>query len=84
MKENKFLEILKNILKPYVEEEEVLADVSKSSHLTQDLKISSYNIVEIILDMEEYFRTELADECTGRLETIGSCLNIMKQNFAIR
>ena len=84
MDKSKRLEELKNILLPYVEDETSLVDLTEEVHLTHDLKINSYNIVEIILDIEEFFGINLADEYTGQMETIGNCLNIMQQNLAIK
>ena len=46
---------LKQIVKPYVREQEALESLNENTDFINDLKINSANLVDIILDIEENF-----------------------------
>lgn len=46
---------LKEIVKPYVKDQEAFDTISETTDFITDLKINSANLVDIILDVEEKF-----------------------------
>jgi len=80
MKDQEIIEKLKEVILPYVDDESLLDTVNLNTHLTKDLNINSANIVDIVLDVEEMFDVAIDDDDIGDMETIGSCVNILKQS----
>ena len=82
MEDQTIISKLKEVLLPYVASEKVLVNVAMDAHLSHDLNIDSYNIVEIVLDVEELFNVEIDDESISQMETFGSCFNVLKRILA--
>ncbi|MEM9820012.1 MAG: acyl carrier protein [Bacteroidota bacterium] len=82
MEDRMIIEKLKELLSHYVVDKTALADVSMEDHLSHDLHIDSFNIVEIVLDVEEYFGVIMDDEAISQMETFGNCFNILKKSLA--
>lgn len=80
MNDQEIIEKLKKVILPYIDDESLLENVSMDAHLTRDLKINSASIVDVVLDVEEMFDIEISDDDIGEMETIGSCINILKQS----
>jgi len=55
MTREEIIQQLKNIVKPYVREQEAFENLTESTDFINDLKINSANLVDIILDIEETF-----------------------------
>ena len=68
---------LGEIIKPYAQDTEALANLSESSDFLQDLKINSANLVDIILDAEEAFDIEIDDESAEQMLTVGAAIDIV-------
>jgi len=49
------LEQLKNIVKPYIQNQEAFDSLTEETDFVNDLKINSANLVDVILDIEEKF-----------------------------
>lgn len=81
MKEQEIIQKLKEVILPYIDDESLLDNVSLDAHLTRDLEINSASIVDIVLDVEEMFNIEIDDDSIADMETIGSCLNILKNSL---
>lgn len=77
------LDELKRILTPYVEDENLLTDVNNETQLAEDLKIDSYNIVDIILDLEDLLGVRFADKYISQFKTVGNCYRMLQQNIAV-
>lgn len=74
MKRNTIEEKLKDIIKPYVQNEEAFQNLSAQTDMLQDLQINSAHLVDIILDMEEEFDIEIDDETADQMLTVGSAI----------
>lgn len=70
---------LKDIIKPYVQKEEVLDTMTAESDLLQDLEINSAHLVDIILDMEEVFDIEISDQDAERMLSVGAAVDITER-----
>ena len=55
MNKNEFIEGLKKIVKPYVQNEEAFEQLTEETDFIGDLKINSANLVDIVLDVEDEF-----------------------------
>ncbi len=72
-------EKLKEIIKPYVQNEEAFKKITEDTNLLMDLEINSAHLVDIILDMEEAFNIEIDDESAERMMTVGQALSISEK-----
>ena len=72
-------EKLKEIIKPYVQNEEAFKKITEDTNLLMDLEINSAHLVDIILDMEEAFDIEIDDESAERMMTVGQALSISEK-----
>ena len=70
---------LKDIIKPYVQKEEVLEQMTAESDLLEDLEINSAHLVDIILDMEEAFAIEISDRDAEKMLTVGIAVDITER-----
>ena len=70
---------LKEIIKPYVQNEEAFDKMTEETNLLMDLEVNSAHLVDIILDMEEAFDIEIDDEAAEKMMTVGEAINISEK-----
>ncbi len=73
---------LKEIIKPYVRDEQSLENLSESTDFLTDLKINSANLVDIILDIEEKFGIVIDNESMEKMLNIGVALDIVETKLS--
>ena len=81
MKRTEIVEKLRTLIEPYVQDQEAFADISEKTHLLQDLKINSANLVDIIIDAETAFDIEIDDDAAERMLTVGEAVIIIEQRI---
>lgn len=69
---------LKNIIKPYVTDQQAVETLTESTDFITDLKINSANLVDIVLDIEEEFKIAIDNESMEKMLTVEATLNIIK------
>ncbi len=79
MKREEINEKLREIIKPYVQNEKAFENLTEESNLLMDLEVNSAHLVDIILDMEEVFDIEIDDESAEKMMTVGEALNISEK-----
>lgn len=72
-------EKLKEIIRPYVQNEEAFRHLSNETDMLQDLQINSAHLVDIILDMEEEFDIEIDDDTAEKMLTVGEAIDITEK-----
>lgn len=78
MKNKEILRELKLILAEYVEEKSMIDDLGLDTNLIQNLNIDSYNLVEIVLDVESKFNISIDDSSIGKMEIVKDCIKVIK------
>lgn len=73
---------LKEIIKPYVQNEEAFNKLREDMDLMQDLQINSAHLVDIILDMEEEFDIEIDDETAEKMLTVKEAIDVTERLLA--
>lgn len=68
---------LREIIKPYIGDEEAFKNLTPESHLLTDLKINSAHLVDVILDAEEVFDIEIDDESAEKMLTVKASLEVI-------
>ncbi|MGB5242444.1 MAG: acyl carrier protein [Lutimonas sp.] len=78
MNKNEFIERLKKIVKPYVQNEEAFEQLTEETDFIRDLKINSANLVDIILDVEDEFDIEIDNDSMEKMLSVKSALEIIE------
>ena len=77
MEKQEVFERVVKILTPYVKNNEALADVSLTTHILDDLKVNSARLVDVVLEFEDAFDVEIADEDVDTVETVGNAVELI-------
>ena len=75
--EREAFEMVVKILTPFVKNQEALASVSKGTHILDDLKVNSSRLVDVVLQFEDQFDIEVADDDIDAVETVGDCVDLI-------
>ena len=69
---------LKEIVKPYVKNEEGFNNMTEETDFLKDLKINSANLIDVILDIETAFDIEIDNASMEKMITVKSALEIIE------
>jgi len=69
------------ILTPYVKNQEALDGVSASTHILDDLKVNSARLVDVVLEFEDAFDIEIADDDVDSVETVGNAIELIESKI---
>lgn len=75
-KQEVFDQVVK-ILTPYVKNNDALASVAVETHILDDLKVNSARLVDVVLEFEDAFDIEIADEDVDAVETVGNAVDLI-------
>jgi acyl carrier protein len=75
------IEKLRELIEPYVQDPESFADLGEKTHLLEDLKVNSANLVDIIIDTEAAFDIEIDDDAAERMLTVGEAVTIVEERL---
>lgn len=65
------------ILTPYVKDQDALAGVTLETHILDELKVNSARLVDVVLEFEDAFDIEIADEDVDSVETVGNSVELI-------
>ena len=65
------------IITPYVKDQEALAGVTLETHILDKLKVNSARLVDVVLEFEDAFDIEIADEDVDRVATVGNAVELI-------
>ncbi|WP_309641536.1 phosphopantetheine-binding protein [Flavobacterium sp.] len=82
MENIEIIDRLKHIIKPYVNDQNAMENLTESTDFISDLKINSANLVDIVLDVEEAFKIDIDNESMEKMLTIDATLTIIKSKLA--
>lgn len=72
------LEQLKNIVKPYIQNQEAFDSLTEETDFINDLNINSANLVDVILDIEEKFDIMIDNESMEKMNNVKSAIGIIE------
>ena len=73
---------LKKIVKPYIQNEEAFATLNADTHLIDDLKINSANLVDVVLDIEDEYDIEIEDDAFEDMLTVKAAMAVVSKKIA--
>jgi len=82
MNKQEIIEQLKNIIKPYVQNQEAFENLTESTDFINDLKINSANLVDVILDIEDTYEISIDNQSMERMLNVQSALEIIKSKLS--
>ena len=65
------------ILTPYVKDSDALGKIGASTNILDDLKVNSARLVDVVLEFEDAFDIEIADDDVDRVETVGDAVELI-------
>jgi len=77
MIKEELIEKLKDIVKPYIQNEEAFEHLSEETNFINDLKINSANLVDVILDIEDEFDIVMTNEDMEQMTTVKSAMDVV-------
>lgn len=78
MTQSEIFDRVVKILTPYVKNQEALAGVSEKTHILDELKVNSARLVDVVLEFEDAFDIEIADEDVDSVETVGNAVELIQ------
>lgn len=82
MNKESLIEALREIVKPYIQDEEAFQNLSEETNFIDDLKINSANLVDIILDVEDKFDIVIEDEAMDNMITVKGAMEVIKAKLS--
>ncbi len=81
MSQEEVFEQVVKILTPYVKSQEALDAVGLSTHILDDLKVNSARLVDVVLEFEDAFDIEIADDDVDKVETVGNAVELIQSKL---
>jgi acyl carrier protein len=81
MERAEILKKLEPIIKTYITQEDVVANITDESHLLRDLKINSAHLIDIVLDVEAGFGISITDEEVEKMDTVGNAVALIESKL---
>ena len=82
MEQTEVLEKVVKILMPYVKNQAALESISMTTHILDELKVNSARLVDVVLEFEDTFDIEIADDDVDSVETVGDAVTLIESKFA--
>lgn len=73
---------LKEIILPYVEDQNALTDLNEESELVNHLHINSMHLIDVVLDVEDAFDIEVSETEADQLTRVGAVLDLIEAKLA--
>lgn len=73
---------LKEIIKPYVNDQLALNVLTETTDFINDLKINSANLVDVILDIEEKYNIIIDNESMERMVNVQAAMEIIETKLS--
>lgn len=70
------------ILTPFAKNEDALAAVSAETGILNDLQVNSARLVDAVLEFEDEFDIEIADEDIDGVNTVGDAVRLIEAKIA--
>ncbi len=84
MNKEEAIQKLKEIVKPYVKNEDALANINENTDFINDLNINSANLVDVILDVEEVFDIEIDADSMEKMRDVKSALAVIEEKLGLK
>jgi len=73
---------LKEIVKPYIQNQAAFDNISEDTDFLKDLKINSANLVDVVLDIEDKYEIEIDNDAMDKMLNVKSALEVIQTKVA--
>lgn len=84
MEDDKLMTELKELIKPYIQDQEAYDKLSLETDFIKDLKINSANLVDIVLDIEDKYDIAIDNESMEKMLNVKASLSIIKNKLDLK
>lgn len=81
MNKEELIAKLKEIVKPYIQDEQAFENLNEDTDFINDLKINSANLVDIVLDVEDAFDIEIDNESMEKMLSVQKAMEIIESKM---
>lgn len=78
MEKEILIDKLKEVVKPYVQDEQAFKNLTEETDFINDLKVNSANLIDIILDIEDVFDIEIDNESMEQMLNVKKAVEIIQ------
>ena len=78
MEKEILIEKLKEIVKPYVQDQVAFEQLTEETDFINDLKVNSANLIDIVLDVEDVFDIEIDNESMEQMLNVKKAIEIIQ------
>ena len=82
MTKDQLIDKLKDIVKPYIQDEEGFKNLSEDTDFINDLKINSANLVDVVLDVEDEFDIRIENDDMEKMTSVKSAMEIINSKLS--
>lgn len=72
---------LKEIIKPYIQDQSAFESLTENTDFINDLKINSANLVDVILDIEEKYNIVIDNDSMERMINVKAAMEIIESKL---
>ena len=77
----KMIDDLKEIVRPYIQNQEAFENISEDTDFINDLKINSANLVDVILDIEDKYDIEIDNDSMDKMLNVKASLEVIQEKM---
>jgi len=81
---SKLIDDLKQIVKPYIQDQEAFDKINEDTDFINDLKINSANLVDVVLDIEDKYDIEIDNESMDTMLNVKASLEVIQAKLATK
>ena len=78
MEKELLIEKLKEVVKPYVQDQIAFEQLTEDTDFINDLKVNSANLIDIVLDVEDVFDIEIDNESMEQMLNVKKAVEIIQ------
>ena len=82
MQKEDIIEQLKEIVKPYIQNQSAFNSLTENTDFINDLKINSANLVDVILDIEEKYNIVIDNDSMERMVNVKAAMEIIEAKLS--
>ena len=84
MQKDEIIKELKQIVKPYIQDQLAFDSLTENTDFINDLKINSANLVDVILDIEEKYNIVIDNDSMERMVNVKAAIEIIESTLSER
>ena len=78
MEKEILIDKLRDIVKPYVQDQQAFDKLTEETDFINDLKVNSANLIDIVLDVEDVFDIEIDNESMEQMLNVKKAVEIIQ------